>query len=69
MLLAAISSNEIAEKYQLLIHTEAELFSDDENSPDDIAEIQAAHHDYKIGDRTIFDRCVAKRETEKAPTL
>jgi hypothetical protein len=36
---------------------EAELFPDD--SPDDIAEIQAAHADYKAGNYMTFDECQA----------
>lgn len=48
----AIASLEIAEKYRLLELLESELFSDDEDSPEDIAEIQAARTDYKAGDYT-----------------
>jgi hypothetical protein len=65
-LLAAISLLKIAEKHQLLKHIEAELFSDDEDSPEDIAEMQAARHDYKTGNYTTFDRYVAERENRSA---
>ena len=60
-LLKAVSSLEIAEKHQLLELLEAELFPDDEDSPEDLAEIQAARADYKAGDYTTFDRYMAKR--------
>lgn len=54
-LLAAISSLEIAEKHQLLEFIEAELFPDEEDSPEDIAEIKAARDDYRSVDNTTFD--------------
>lgn len=60
-LLAAISSLEIAEKHKLWEFLEAELFPDDEDSPEDIAEIQAARADYKAGDYTTFDQYMADR--------
>jgi hypothetical protein len=60
-LLQAISSLEIPEKHQLWELLEAELFSDDEDSPEDIAEIQAARVDYKAGDYTTFEQYVARR--------
>jgi len=54
-LLEAISSLGIAEKHQLWELLEAELFPDDEDSPVDIAEIQAARGDYEAGDYMTFD--------------
>lgn len=60
-LIAAISSLRTAEKHQLLEFIEAELFPDEEDSPDDIAEIQAARDDYRSGDYTTFDRYTAER--------
>ncbi|MEO1093687.1 MAG: hypothetical protein AAFX01_02155 [Cyanobacteria bacterium J06638_28] len=54
-LLEAISSLEMTEKHQPLKLLEAELFPDDEDSPEDIAEIQAARADYKAGNYTTFD--------------
>lgn len=54
-LLEAISSLETAEKHQLWQLLEAELFADEEDSPEDIAEIQAAHNDYAAGDYITFD--------------
>lgn len=59
-LLDAVSSLETAEKHQLLEFVEAELF-DDEDSPNDIADIHAARADYKAGDHTTFDRYMAER--------
>jgi predicted hydrolase (HD superfamily) len=53
--LEAISSLETAEKHQLWQLLEAELFADEEDSPEDIAEIQAAHNDYAAGDYITFD--------------
>ena len=64
-LLDAVSSLETAEKHQLLEFVEAELF-DDEDSPDDIADIQAARADYKAGDYTTFDRYMAERANRSA---
>ena len=64
-LLDAVSSLETAEKHQLLEFVEAELF-DDEDSPDDVADIQAAHADYKAGEYTTFDLYVAKRANRSA---
>ncbi|MBD2000781.1 hypothetical protein H6G00_29940 [Leptolyngbya sp. FACHB-541] len=65
-LLQAISSLEIAEKHQLWELLEAELFPDDEDSSEDIAEIQAARADYKSGDYTTFDQYVAQRANQSA---
>jgi hypothetical protein len=60
-LLEAIPSLGISEKHKLWELLEAELFPDDEDSPEDIAEIQAAHADYKAGDYTTFDQYLAQR--------
>jgi len=60
-LLEAISSLGIAEKHQLWELLEAELFPDDEDSPEDIAEIQAARADYTAGDYMTFDEYRAQR--------
>ncbi|MBW4419710.1 MAG: hypothetical protein KME13_10830 [Myxacorys californica WJT36-NPBG1] len=65
-LLEAISSLEINEKHKLWEFLEAELFPDDEDSPEDIAEIQAAHADYEAGDYTTFDQYVAQRANRSA---
>jgi len=65
-LLEAISSLGIAEKHQLWELLEAELFPDDEDSPEDIAEIQAARADYKAGDYTTFDQYMAQRANQSA---
>jgi hypothetical protein len=64
-LLEAIASLETAEKHQLLEFLEDELFPDDEDSPADIAEIQAARSDYQAGDYTTFDRYMAQRANRK----
>jgi hypothetical protein len=64
-LLEAIASLETAEKHQLLEFLEDELFPDDEDSPVDIAEIQAARSDYQAGDYTTFDRYMAQRANRK----
>ena len=64
-LLDAVSSLETAQKHQLLEFVEAELF-DDEDSADDIADIQAARADYKAGDYTTFDRYMAERANRSA---
>jgi hypothetical protein len=60
-LLEAISSLGIADKHQLWVLLEAELFPDDEDSPEDIAEIQAARADYEAGDYTTFEQYLAQR--------
>jgi predicted hydrolase (HD superfamily) len=64
-LLEAISSLGIAEKHQLWELLEAELFPD-EDSPEDIAEIQAARADYKAGDYMTFDEYKAQRAERSA---
>jgi hypothetical protein len=65
-LIAAISSLKTAEKHQLLEFIEAELFPDEEDAPDDIAQIQAARADYRAGDYTTFDRYTAERSNRSA---
>lgn len=60
-LLAAISSLEIAEKHKLWELLEAELFQDEEDSPEDIAQIEAARADYKAGDYITFDEYATQR--------
>ncbi|MEG4021393.1 hypothetical protein [Microcoleus sp. S13C4] len=60
-LLEAISSLEIAEKQKLWELLEAELFPDDEDSPEDIAEIEAARADYKAGEYTKFHQYTTQR--------
>jgi hypothetical protein len=60
-LLDAVSSLELAEKHQLWELLDTELFPDDEDSPDDIAEIQAARADYASGDYVTFDEYNAQR--------
>ena len=54
-LLEAISSLGIAERYKIWEFLEAELFANEDDSPEDLAEIQAARADYKAGDYTTFD--------------
>jgi hypothetical protein len=65
-LLEAISSLGIAEKHQLWELLEAELFPDDEDSTEDIAEIQAARADYIAGDYMTFDEYKAQRAERSA---
>lgn len=65
-LLQAISSLGIAEKHQLWELLEAELFPDNEDSPEDIAEIQAARADYKSGDYMTFDEYKEHRAERSA---
>jgi hypothetical protein len=60
-LLEAIPSLGISEKHKLWELLEVELFPDDEDSPEDLAEIQAARADYKAGDYTTFDQYLAQR--------
>jgi hypothetical protein len=60
-LLEAILSLEIAEKQKLWELLEAELFPEEEDSPEDIAEIEAARADYKAGDCTTFDEYMNQR--------
>lgn len=58
-LLEAVSSLNIDEKQQLWELLEAELFQDE--SSEDIAEIQAAYADYEAGDYTTFEQYAAQR--------
>lgn len=60
-LLEAISSLETAEKKQLWELLEAQLFPDDEDSPADIAEIEAARADYKAREYTTFHQYTNQR--------
>lgn len=60
-LLEAISSLGISERYKIWEFLEAELFASEDDSPEDIAEIEAARADYKAGDYTTFDRYMAQR--------
>jgi hypothetical protein len=55
-----ISLLEVADKHQLLELLEFELFPDDEDSPEDMAEIQAARNDYQAGDYTNLDQYVVQ---------
>ena len=65
-LLEAISLLGIDEKHQLWEILEAQLFPDDEDSPEDITEIQAARSDYKAGDYMTFDEYRVKRAEQSA---
>ncbi|MGV0028443.1 hypothetical protein [Phormidesmis priestleyi] len=65
-LLKAISSLEIAEKQKLWELLDAELFPDEDDSPEDIAEIQAARADYEAGDYTTFDQYMTRRANKSA---
>lgn len=60
-LLAAVSSLELAEKRELWELLDAELFPDQEDFPEDIAEIQTARADYRAGDYTTFDQYMVRR--------
>jgi hypothetical protein len=64
-LLEAISSLAMTEKRQLWELLEAELFSDEEDSPEDIAEIQAARNEYAAGDYITFDEYHLQRANKK----
>ena len=65
-LLEAISLLGISEKHKLWELLEAELFPDDEDSPEDMAEIQAARADYKVGDYMTFDEYRVQRAERSA---
>ncbi len=65
-LLEAISSLGLAEKHQLWELLEVELFPDDEDSTEDIAEIQAARADYEAGHYMTFDEYKAHRAERSA---
>lgn len=60
-LLEAVSSLDISEKRQLWEVLDAELFDDEEDSPEDIAEIQAAYADYEAGDYMTLEEYAAER--------
>jgi len=60
-LLDAVASLGMTEKHQLWELLEAELFPDDEDAPEDIAEIQVARADYKAGDYVTFDQYRVER--------
>lgn len=59
-LLEAVSDLNLSEKRQLWEVLDAELF-DDEDSPEDIAEIQAAYADYEAGDYVTLQEYAAQR--------
>jgi hypothetical protein len=59
----AILSLGMAEKRKLWTLLEAELSVDEEDSPEDIAEIQAARTDYAGGDYMTFDQYRSQRKT------
>lgn len=65
-LLEAILSLETTEKHKLWALLEAELFPDEVDSPEDIAEIQAARADYEAGDHTTFDQYIEQRANRSA---
>ena len=65
-LLEAISSLGVAEKHRLWELLEAELFSDDEDSPQDIDEIRSARADYTAGDYITFDEYKVQRAERSA---
>lgn len=64
-LLEAISSLAVPEKRNLWEFLEAELFQDrdeeDEDSPETIAEIQAARTDYQAGNYLTLDQYLAQQ--------
>jgi len=62
----AILSLGVAEKQKLSALLEAELFSAEADSPEDIAEIQAARADYIAGDYLTFDQYKAQRANYSA---
>jgi len=63
-LVEAISSLGITEKNQLWELLEAELFPDEEDSEEDITEIQAARVDYISGNYTTFDQYNKQRANQ-----
>lgn len=65
-LLETVSSLETAEKHKLLELLEAELFPDQEDSPEDIAEIEAARADYEARDYITFDEYMEPRTNRSA---
>jgi hypothetical protein len=62
----AILSLEVSDKHKLWTLLEADLFADEEDSPEHIAEIQAARTDYAEGDYMTFDQYRAQRTTRSA---
>ncbi len=60
-LIEAISSLGTSEKHQLLELLKVELFPDDEDSTEDIAEIKSVRAEYNTGDYTTFDQYAAQR--------
>ncbi|KAM3100374.1 hypothetical protein ACKFKG_01305 [Phormidesmis sp. 146-35] len=60
-LLEAVSSLDVPEKRKLWELLESELFQDEEDSPEDMAEIEVARADYKAGHYTTFDEYAAQR--------
>ncbi|MGD1859357.1 MAG: hypothetical protein ACFB0E_05220 [Leptolyngbyaceae cyanobacterium] len=65
-LVEAISLLQPAEKQKLWELLDADLFPDDEDTSEDIAEIQAARADYAAGDYTTFDEYMQERESQSA---
>jgi hypothetical protein len=65
-LLEAVSSLDPSEKRQLWEVLDSELFQDEEDSPEDIAEIQAAYADYEAGDYMTFEEYSAQRAQRTA---
>ncbi len=59
----AILSLGMTEKRKLWALLEAELFTDEEDSPEDLAEIQAARTDYAGGDYITLDQYRTQRKT------
>jgi hypothetical protein len=55
-LLEAVSSLGAAEKQKLWEILDAELFPEEDDSPEDIVEIEAARADYKAGNYITFDQ-------------
>jgi hypothetical protein len=62
----AILSLETVEKRKLWALLEAELFADEEDSPEDVAEIQAARTDYEAGNYMTFNEYRVQRATHSA---
>lgn len=62
----AILSLGIAEKRKLWTLLEAELFTGEEDSPEDLAEIKAARTDYAGGEYMTFDQYRTERKSHSA---
>jgi hypothetical protein len=60
-LLEAVSALDISEKQQLWEVLDSELFDDEEDSPEDIAAVQAAYADYEAGDYMTLQQYAAQR--------